>query len=125
MDNRGSQMTQGATDLRLKLSDYPLGSGQSRAAARSLLEARKASEESKSGVKVVDREDGSVAETRGLADAIRAGRMRIQSGECPPPFHTSVGGEENRREGRADCLSERIRRAKERLRRAQGLEATS
>ena len=40
-----------------------------------MLVARKASEESESGVQVVYRADGSVAEIRGLAEAIRAARI--------------------------------------------------
>ena len=44
MANRGSQKALGATDSGLRPSDYPLGSQQSRAAARAMLDARRAAQ---------------------------------------------------------------------------------
>jgi hypothetical protein len=44
MANKGLQRGLGATDSGFRLSDYPLGSQQSRAAARALLEARRAAQ---------------------------------------------------------------------------------
>jgi hypothetical protein len=44
MANKGSQTALGATDSGLRASDYPLGSGRSRAAARALLDARRAAQ---------------------------------------------------------------------------------
>jgi hypothetical protein len=40
MTNKGAQQSLGATDARLRLGDYELGSPQSRATARALLERR-------------------------------------------------------------------------------------
>jgi hypothetical protein len=102
--------------------NYALGSAHLRAAVRSLLETREASKENESGVPVVYREDESVAEIRRLADALRTGRMRVQSGNAHLRSIQTWAGKKIVA-GRADCLSERIRRAQEGLRRAQGLEA--
>ncbi len=44
MANTGSQKALGATDSGLRLAEHPLGSERSRAAARALLNARKASQ---------------------------------------------------------------------------------
>jgi len=83
--------------LRMKPGNFPLGSAQSRAAARSLLAARKRSEAGKPG------------NLEGLAETIREVRMRHRTGANP----ALVGGQESI--GRADCLSERIKRARERV----------
>jgi hypothetical protein len=45
MATKGSRRSLGATDGRLKLGDYALGSIQSRAVARSLLESRRTTED--------------------------------------------------------------------------------
>jgi hypothetical protein len=72
--NKGPHERLGATDSGARPGCFPLGSPQSRAAARSMLAARRASEQSKSGIQVVYRADGAVAEIRGLAETIRAAR---------------------------------------------------
>ena len=77
-----------------------------------MLVERKANEESESEVKVVYRADGSVAEIRGLAEAIRAAWMKDQAGEFPASLPAIEGGQDYSRGGQADCLAERIRRAK-------------
>ena len=66
--------------LPMKPGNYALGSPQSRAAARSLLEARKASKEDELHFQVVSIVDGSPVNFDGLAEAIRAGRMKNQAG---------------------------------------------
>ena len=54
----------------------------------------------------------------GLAETIRVVRMRLRGGEMT---HSVVeGGQESNGGGRVDCLSERIKRARERVTRAQG-----
>jgi hypothetical protein len=44
MANKGVQKALGATDSGLRLSHYPVGSAQSRAAARALLDSRRVAE---------------------------------------------------------------------------------
>jgi hypothetical protein len=44
MANKGAQKPLGATDSGLRLSHYPVGSAQSRAAARALLDKRREAE---------------------------------------------------------------------------------
>jgi hypothetical protein len=44
MADKGSKKALSATDLGLRLSDYPLGSPQSRATARAFLNARRAAQ---------------------------------------------------------------------------------
>jgi hypothetical protein len=118
MANRGSRKVLGATDSGLKPSAYPLGSWQSRAAARAMLVARKADELRFEAVSILD---GSRLNLDGLAEALRAARMRNRAGELPAAL-PATGGSDGRR--RADCLSERIARARERARRMQDPETT-
>jgi hypothetical protein len=61
--------------------------------ARAMPVARNASEQRESGVQVVYRADGSVAEIRGLADVIRAARMKDQAGEYPTSLPAIEGGQ--------------------------------
>jgi hypothetical protein len=106
----------------MKPGNYALGSPQSRAAARSLLVDRKASEEDQLRFQVVSMVDGSRVNFDGLAETIRAGRMRARGEESPAQFLASERGLDGHGEMGTDCLSERIRRARERVRRAQGQE---
>ena len=80
-----------------------LGSALSRAAARAMLEAREMS----------DSRDGIV----GLAEAIQAGRMRAAAALSGVKFV-----QESIRVRRPDCLVERIRQGRERVKRARGPE---
>jgi hypothetical protein len=96
--------------LHMKPGWFPLGSAQSRAAARSLLAARKRSEADKPG------------NLSWLAETIRAGRMRAAGEESPAPFPVGESGRDGYGERRTDCLSDRISRARERVRRAQDTE---
>src|SRR5271170_6959057 len=122
MVNKSSPDALGAKDPGLRVSDYPLGSPQSRAAARALLEARKASEESELHFVAVSILDGSPLNFDGLAETIRAGRMRARGEESFASLPASESGRECNEGRSADCLSERIRMARERLRRVQGPE---
>ena len=83
-----------------------------------MLVARKASEEIEFGVKVVYRADGSIAEIRGLAERIRAARMKDQAGEFPASLPAIEGGRNESVRGRTDWLPERVRTARERVARA-------
>lgn len=89
--------------LYMRPGGYALGSAKSRGAARSLLEARKRDEP--------DRSNGGVG---GLAEAIRAARMRHDARPLPELYEDRGKG------GMADCLAERIRQARERVGLAQG-----
>jgi hypothetical protein len=82
--------------LSMKPGSYALGSPCSRAAARSLLATRKRSE--------------AAANLPGLAETIRAARMKIHAGESPPPFQPI----ERKLEGDTG-LYERIRQARARV----------
>ena len=62
----------GATDSQLRIADYPLGSWQSRAAARAMLVQRKATEESALRFQVVSVVDGSLVNFDELADTPRS-----------------------------------------------------
>ena len=120
MANRGSQKPLGATDSGLRLSDYPLGSRESRAAARAMLVARNADELRFEVRSIVD---GSRVNLDGLADTIRAARMRDRNGNIPAPIPANEASQQTNRGGSADCLLERIRKARERVKRMQGPEA--
>lgn len=65
----------GATDSTVRPGEYPLGSAQSRAAARAMLEGRKADELRFEAVSILD---GSRLHCDGLAEAIHAARMRAR-----------------------------------------------
>ena len=116
MANKGPLKHLGATDSAIRPGCFALGSAQSRAAARAMLVARKANGERES---VVYRADGSVAEIRGLAERIRAARMLDRAGEFPASLPAIEGGQDWSAGGRTDCLSERIRIARERVTRVQ------
>ena len=72
MANKGSQRQLGATDAGLKPGDYPLGSAQSRAAARANLERRFA------GRKRLDVVTRCIVDVPGFAEP-QLGKWR----ECP------------------------------------------
>ena len=105
----------GATDSGLKPGSYPLGSALSRAAARSLLAIRKASEDER-GFHVISKSilDGSRINFEGLAERLNAARRAIEAQESPgshpaiDPVRESEGTWEER-------LGERIRKARERV----------
>lgn len=61
----------------MKAGDYALGSPQSRAAARAMLEARRSDKLRFQAVSILD---GSMVNLDGLAEAIRGARMRNQAG---------------------------------------------
>ena len=88
-----------------------------------MLEARKGSE---GGFCVVVRSigDGSVVNFDGLAETIRAARMRIDAGGEQVALPASEGGQDFTRGRQADCLAERIRRARKRVERMQDLGST-
>ena len=90
----------------MKPGRYALGSPCSRAAARSLLAARKRSE--------------AAANLPSLAETIHAARMKIQTGEFPTSFLANGGSTESTREGSTDCLRDRITQARKRAGLAQG-----
>jgi hypothetical protein len=102
----------------MKPGNYALGSQLSRPAARSLLIARKASEEDQLRFQTVSIVDGSRVNLDGLAERIRAARMKDQ-GEGLPASLPSERGKEHDAGRRADCLSERITKARERVKRMQ------
>jgi len=97
--------------LPMKPGNFALGSRQSRAAARSLLVARKASEEDELRFQAVSIVDGSRLNLDGPAEAIRAGRMTAHAGESPLPFRPIERGRD------ADGLHERIMRGRARVER--------
>ncbi len=99
----------------MKPGNYVLGSPQSRAAARSLLEARKASEEDELHFVAVSILDGSPLKFDGLAETIRAARMKSQTEDFPAPLPASEGRQESNRGRSADCLPKRIRKTRERV----------
>ena len=71
MANKGPQGFLPATDSGPRPGAFPLGSAQSRAAARSLLSARKASEEDEIRFQTVSILDGKPVNFNGLAEMIR------------------------------------------------------
>jgi hypothetical protein len=86
---------------------FPMGSPQSRAAARLPVGSTRSEM------------DGAHLSIDGLAERLRAARIRYDAWESPVPVTAIEGGEENNGRGRADCLEERMRRAEERVRRLQ------
>jgi hypothetical protein len=60
----------------------------------------------------------------GLADSIRVARKRVEAEESGVSLPAPEGGLHSSRKRRADCLAERIRRARERVARAQALDST-
>ncbi len=97
--------------LYMKPGGYALGSAKSRGAARSLLEARKR-----------DEPDRSKVSLQGLAEVIRAARMKAGYGELAAPLPANGGGGTIYGVRRADCLAERMRQGRERVARMQGRE---
>jgi hypothetical protein len=119
MANKGVQRALGATDWSPRPGCFVLGSAQSRAAATAMLVARMASKEDELHFEAVSILDGSRL-IDGLAETIRAARMRIRAGELSPSLPATDGETKSVGGMRPDCLSERIRKARERVRRAQG-----
>jgi len=101
----------GATDAGVMPGEYPLGSTQSRAAARAMLEARKAGELRFEAVSILD---GSRLNCDGLAEVIRKVRMTGRAGEPPASSPACGGGLEGREGRRPECLSDRIKMARQR-----------
>jgi hypothetical protein len=123
MANKGSQEFLRATKSGLRPGVFPLGSAQSRAAARSLLAARKASEEDETRFQCCSIMDGKPVNFDGLAETIRLARMRDHTGELPA-LNSEEDGCEDHSEGIwGERLRERMRMARERVASAQGLEA--
>lgn len=104
----GGWDVRGVPMLPLKPGNYALRSPQSRAAARSLLVMREANDK-----------DESPGNLIGLAEAIRAARMKDRAGKFPASLPAIEGGQEWGGGGRADWLSERVRMTRERGTRAQ------
>ena len=113
MANKGVQTPLDATDSTARPGSYPLGSALSRAAARSLLAARKSSEE-EFRVETVSILGGRPVNLDGLAERISAARKRNEAGGEPASPRTTGGGHDFGEKGSAECLAERIRRARER-----------
>ncbi len=97
--------------LYMRPGGYALGSAKSRGAARSLLEARKR-----------DEPIGGKVSLEGLAEAIRAARMKAGYGEGVAPFLANGDGGTIDGVRRADCLAERMRQGRKRVARMQGRE---
>jgi hypothetical protein len=123
MANIGIQGRLGATDSCPRPGVFPIGSAQSRAAARSLLATRRA-REGEQGFRFVTRSilDGKRVNFDGIAETIRAARMRDQAGELPAWDEKEFGGEDHSEGAWGDCLMERMKRARERVAQARGLE---
>lgn len=117
MVNKGTRARLGATDSGARPGRFPLGSALSRAAARSLLVSRESEEVRYQAVSILD---GKPVNLSGLADVIRAGRMKCRDGESPDMLPAIEGGQYRGEERRPDCLAERIRLARERVARARG-----
>jgi hypothetical protein len=101
----------------------PVGSAQSRAAARAMLMARDANKEEFS-IQSYSVVDGKPVNLDGLAETIRAARMRIDVGGEQSTLPANESSQDFSTGRQADCLSERMRRAEERLARAQALDST-
>lgn len=114
MANKGPAGRLVATDSGFRPGGFPLGSALSRAAARSLLTARMESVE-ELHFQTVSILDGKPIYLDGLADRLRAARMRDQDGGSPSVLPATEDGQDGSGERRTDCLSDRINRARERL----------
>ena len=118
MVNKGTRARLGATDSGARPGCFPLGSALSRAAARALLVSRESEEvRYQAAASILD---GKPVNLSGLADVIRAGRMKCRDGESPDMLPAIEGGRDRGEERRPDCLAERIRLARERVARARG-----
>jgi hypothetical protein len=120
MANKGTQGQLGATDSSPRPGCFPVGSAQSRAAARAMLVARREAE--KGGIRFVVRSivDGSPVNLDGLADRLRAARLRLDIEEGTASIQANESGQERSGGSWEECLAERIRKARERVERAQG-----
>lgn len=116
---KGAQPPLAATDSGLRPGCFPVGSAQSRAAARAMLTTRRAGEEDLR-IQSFSVVDGSRVNLDGLAERIRAVRDRLDVGESPASIQRGERGQTSNRGRQADCLEERIKRAQERLERIQG-----
>lgn len=114
MISKGTQARLGATVAGPRPGGFPLGSVQSRAAARALLVARRANEE-QLRFRVVSVLDGKPVNLDGLAERLRAARMRLDAEEGISPLPAIDGGQATGAGRRTDCLEERMRRARERV----------
>jgi hypothetical protein len=76
--------------------------------------ARKASEEDQLRFQTVSIVDGSRVDFDGLAEVIRVARMRNQAGEMPDARAAIDGTQESNRGRRTECLSGRIKMARQR-----------
>src|ERR1700722_13272028 len=103
MANKGSQGSLGATYSAPRPGRFPLGSAQSRAAARALLEARQSEEIHFQTVSILD---GKPVNLDGLADTIRAARLRHR----PVSSSGTEEGPDQIEGRRPDSLEERIRK---------------
>jgi hypothetical protein len=122
MANKAPQERLPATDSGPRPGAFPLGSAQSRAAVRSMVEARDASEEDEIRFQMVSILDGKPVNLSGLAESIRAARMRVQNEELPPSDDGENGSGDHSEGTWEERLAEQIRRARERVARAQGPE---
>jgi hypothetical protein len=100
-----------------------LGSAHSRAAARSLLAARRASED-ELRFRVVSVVDGRPVNLDGLAEGLRAARLRLDAEEGTASIPANEGGQDSSGGSWEECLAERIRRARERVGWAQAPDST-
>jgi hypothetical protein len=122
MTNKGAQGFLHATDSDPRPGCLPLGSAQSRAAARALLTARKASEEDEICLQTGSILDGKPVNFNGLAETIRAARRREQDAELPASDAGEDSGENHSEVTWEERLAERIRKARERVAREQALD---
>ena len=98
----------------MRPGNYPLGSAQSRAAARSLLAARNASQGKELRFEVRSIVDGARINFDGLAEQLRVARRKGHAGELSPSLPACEGAQQPDQRTLADSLSERIRKARER-----------
>ena len=118
---KGDQWQLGATESSPRPGAFPVGSTQSRAAARAMLERWKANEEL--GFRVVSIADRKRVNLDGLAEQLSAAIKNHESGASSDSLPAIESGQDRRGERRADCLSERIRTARERVERTQALDS--
>ncbi len=124
MANKGPQQRLGATDSGSRPGCFPIGSPLSRAAARAMLAAREASDDGGLCFQVVSVVDGKSVNLGGLAGRLRAAIDRNEVGELPALLAAGEGGPGSSSERGQACLSERMRRAQERLEQRQGRGST-
>lgn len=95
MANKASQNGLGATDSGPRPGRFPLGSAQSRAAARAMLVRRGTSKEDELHFEAVSILDGSRL-IDGLAETIREARMRNRAGVLPASLPATEGGQDSK-----------------------------